>query len=174
MTKHLIVYLWKLLCLTKEALEQLFITHYPTVSIWPVKLIHYSHLLVMLTLVTLESHKMREVHCSHSSLLSLDVKQRSNHHVTLLQGSLVQELAPGTEFDLYCHCPCHYKVESCAGTVVGTSHGQLNSGRGRGIYQLKPGLFIRCVQIQCRAWDTADFRQLALCFVPLPSMWKPD
>lgn len=81
----------------------------------------------MLPLVTLESHKMREVHSSHRSLLSLDVEQRPGHHVTVLQGSPVQELAPGTECNLDCHCPCHHKVESCVGTVVGTSHGQLNS-----------------------------------------------
>ena len=94
-----------------------------------------STLLFILPLVTLKIHKVREVHSSHSSLLSLDVKQRPSHHVTVRQGSLVQVLAPGTESNLDGHCPCHHKVESCAGTVVGTMHRELNSRIGRGRHQ---------------------------------------
>ena len=146
MTKHLNVHLCKLLYTILQFLYGLLSPSIITI------------LLIMLTLVTLESHKMREVHSSHSSLLSLDVKQGSSHHVTVLYGSIFQVLAPGTEFNLNCHCHCHHKMESCARTVVGTSHRQLNSERGRSINQLKPVLFTCCVQTQCRAQDTADFR----------------
>ena len=89
----------------------------------------------MLPLVTLEIHKVREVHSSHSSLLSLDVKQRSSHHVTVLQGSLIQVLTPGTESNLNGYFPCYHKVKSYVGTVVGTSHRELNSRIGRGRHQ---------------------------------------
>lgn len=82
-------------------------------------------------LLTLEDHKVREVHSCHSSWLSLDVKQRPYHHPAVLWDSPVQELAPGTEFNLDGHWPSHHKMETCVGPAVGASHGEVNSGRNR-------------------------------------------
>ena len=80
-------------------------------------------------LLTLEGHKVREVHSCHGSWLSLDVKQRPCNHPAVLWECPVQELVPGTEFNFNGHWPSHHKAETGVGPVVEAGHGEVNCGK---------------------------------------------
>lgn len=74
---------------------------------------------------------MREVHSRQGSWLGLDVKKRPCRHPAVLWGRSVQELVPGTEFNLDGHWPFCHKLETCVGPVVGAGHREAHSGRRR-------------------------------------------